>query len=74
MRCDGIPDPAVQQDINTYISLCSDDSEVNVTTVLKQCGVTLQVCILMCVCVLCALPLHDQRNKKVNTLHCCSLD
>lgn len=69
MRCDGIPDAAVQQDINTYISLWRDDSEVNITSVLKQCGITLQVCILMC-----ALSLHDQRNKKVNTLHCCSLD
>uniref|UniRef100_A0A3Q1F0M0 Dynein axonemal intermediate chain 7 n=1 Tax=Acanthochromis polyacanthus TaxID=80966 RepID=A0A3Q1F0M0_9TELE len=33
MRCDGAPDPAVQQDINTYISLWRDDPEVNVTLV-----------------------------------------
>ncbi|KAA8579999.1 dynein axonemal intermediate chain 7 isoform X4 [Etheostoma spectabile] len=43
MRCDGIPDPAVQQDLNTYISLWRDDPEVNITLVLKQCHLTLQL-------------------------------
>ncbi|XP_022073332.2 dynein axonemal intermediate chain 7 [Acanthochromis polyacanthus] len=43
MRCDGAPDPAVQQDINTYISLWRDDPEVNVTAVLKQCNLALQL-------------------------------
>uniref|UniRef100_A0A3P8STM4 Dynein axonemal intermediate chain 7 n=1 Tax=Amphiprion percula TaxID=161767 RepID=A0A3P8STM4_AMPPE len=46
MRCDGAPDPTVQQDINTYISLWRDDPEVNITAVLKQCNLALQVCIL----------------------------
>lgn len=46
MCCDGTPDPAVQQDINTYISLWRDDPEVNITPVLKQCNLALQVCIL----------------------------
>lgn len=44
MRCDGSPDPAVQQDINTYISLWRDDPEVNVTALLKQNNFALQVC------------------------------
>uniref|UniRef100_A0A8C9YL25 Dynein axonemal intermediate chain 7 n=1 Tax=Sander lucioperca TaxID=283035 RepID=A0A8C9YL25_SANLU len=43
MHCDGIPDPAVQQDLNTYISLWRDDPEVNITLVLKQCHLTLQL-------------------------------
>uniref|UniRef100_A0A3B4ULR7 Dynein axonemal intermediate chain 7 n=1 Tax=Seriola dumerili TaxID=41447 RepID=A0A3B4ULR7_SERDU len=46
MHCDGTPDPAVQRDINTYISLWRDDPEVNITSVLKQCNLALQVCIL----------------------------
>lgn len=46
MQCDGTPDPAAQQDINTYISLWRDDPEVNITLVLKQCYLALQVCIL----------------------------
>ena len=44
MRCDGTPDPAVQQDINTYTSLWRDDPEVNIAVVLKQCNLALQVC------------------------------
>ncbi|XP_047431210.1 dynein axonemal intermediate chain 7 isoform X2 [Mugil cephalus] len=43
LRCDGVPDPAVQQDINTYISLWRDDAEVNITPVLKQCDLALQL-------------------------------
>ncbi|XP_040886603.1 dynein intermediate chain CFAP94, axonemal [Toxotes jaculatrix] len=43
MRCDGTPDPSVQQDINTYISLWRDDPEVNITPVLKQCNLALQL-------------------------------
>ncbi|XP_034719562.1 protein CASC1 isoform X2 [Etheostoma cragini] len=43
MRCDGIPDPAAQQDLNTYISLWRDDPEVNITLVLKQCHLALQL-------------------------------
>ncbi|XP_033845207.1 dynein axonemal intermediate chain 7 [Periophthalmus magnuspinnatus] len=37
MCCDGTPDPSVQQEINTYMSLWKEDPEVNVTKVLKQC-------------------------------------
>lgn len=44
-RCDGTPDPAVQQDINTYMSLWRDDPEVDITVVLKQCNLALQVSI-----------------------------
>uniref|UniRef100_A0A673BG89 Dynein axonemal intermediate chain 7 n=1 Tax=Sphaeramia orbicularis TaxID=375764 RepID=A0A673BG89_9TELE len=43
MRCDGTPDPAVQQEINTYISLWRDDPQVNITHVLEQCKVALQL-------------------------------
>ncbi|XP_034381746.1 protein CASC1 isoform X2 [Cyclopterus lumpus] len=42
-NCGGIPDPAVQKDINTYVSLWKDDPEVNVTPVLKQCNLALQL-------------------------------
>ncbi|XP_068573032.1 dynein axonemal intermediate chain 7 isoform X2 [Cebidichthys violaceus] len=42
-HCGGIPDPAVQQDINTYISLWRDDPEVNISPVLKQCNLALQL-------------------------------
>ncbi|XP_054481056.1 dynein axonemal intermediate chain 7 [Anoplopoma fimbria] len=43
MHCGSIPDPAVQQEINTYISLWRDDPEVNITPVLKQCNLALQL-------------------------------
>ncbi|KAM9328379.1 dynein axonemal intermediate chain 7 [Pholidichthys leucotaenia] len=43
MCCDGAPDPAVQQEINSYISIWRDDPEVNVTAVLQQCNLALQV-------------------------------
>lgn len=43
MRCDGTPDPAVHQDINTYMSVWRDDKEVNIQTVLKQCDLALKV-------------------------------
>ncbi|KAM4615617.1 dynein axonemal intermediate chain 7 [Polymixia lowei] len=43
MRCDGSPDPAVQQDINAYISLWREDPEVNITPVLKECVLALQL-------------------------------
>uniref|UniRef100_A0A3B3ZKT2 Dynein axonemal intermediate chain 7 n=1 Tax=Periophthalmus magnuspinnatus TaxID=409849 RepID=A0A3B3ZKT2_9GOBI len=43
MCCDGTPDPSVQQEINTYMSLWKEDPEVNVTKVLKQCIGALRV-------------------------------
>ncbi|XP_035003896.2 dynein axonemal intermediate chain 7 [Hippoglossus stenolepis] len=43
MCCDGAPDPEVQQDVNTYLSLWREDPEVNITPVLKQCNVALQL-------------------------------
>ncbi|KAM3858989.1 dynein axonemal intermediate chain 7-like [Diretmus argenteus] len=43
MRCDGSPDPAVQRQINTYISRWRDDPEVNITLVLKECNLALQL-------------------------------
>lgn len=44
MRCDGVPDPAAQCEINTYMHLWRDDSEVNIKLVLEQCNLALQVC------------------------------
>ncbi|KAM8910295.1 dynein axonemal intermediate chain 7 isoform 2-T2 [Spinachia spinachia] len=43
MTCGAIPDPEVQQDVNRYISLWRDDPEVNITLVLKQCNLALQL-------------------------------
>ncbi|XP_061571116.1 dynein axonemal intermediate chain 7-like [Cololabis saira] len=43
MRCDGVPDPRVQREINTFISLWRDDPDVNITQVLKQCNTALQL-------------------------------
>ncbi|CAJ1054385.1 dynein axonemal intermediate chain 7 isoform X4 [Xyrichtys novacula] len=43
MRCDGTPDPAVQQEMNTYISLWRDDPQVDITLILKQCSAALQL-------------------------------
>ncbi|XP_026183084.1 dynein axonemal intermediate chain 7 isoform X2 [Mastacembelus armatus] len=43
MLCDGTPDPTVQQERNTYISLWRDDPEVNITPVLKQCNLAVQL-------------------------------
>ncbi|KAG8005722.1 Protein CASC1, partial [Nibea albiflora] len=43
MQSDDTPDPTVQQDVNKYISLWRDDPEINITLVLKQCKVALQL-------------------------------
>ncbi|XP_019751905.1 protein CASC1 [Hippocampus comes] len=43
MQCSDIPDPAVQQDINTFISLWRDDPECSIKTVFQQCNVALQL-------------------------------
>lgn len=43
MRCDGSPDPSVQPDINTYISLWREDSENQIQKVLEECALTLEV-------------------------------
>lgn len=43
LHCDGSPDPAVQKDVNTYISLWREDPGVNMTLVLKQCTLALKV-------------------------------
>ncbi|KAK5849176.1 hypothetical protein PBY51_008838 [Eleginops maclovinus] len=43
LHCDGSPDPAVQKDINTYVSLWREDPEVNITLVLKQCYLALKL-------------------------------
>ncbi|KAM3588296.1 uncharacterized protein V6R79_025724 [Siganus canaliculatus] len=43
MRCDGKPDPAVQQEVNTYITLWRDDPEVNITSVLRKCELALEL-------------------------------
>ncbi|XP_049617547.1 dynein axonemal intermediate chain 7 isoform X2 [Syngnathus scovelli] len=43
MQCGDIPDPGVQQDINTFISLWRDDPTCNIKTVFKQCNLALQL-------------------------------
>uniref|UniRef100_A0A3P8WER5 Dynein axonemal intermediate chain 7 n=1 Tax=Cynoglossus semilaevis TaxID=244447 RepID=A0A3P8WER5_CYNSE len=43
IKCDGHPDPAVQQDINTFITLWRDDPEVRIKPVLQQCHLALQL-------------------------------
>ncbi|KAL2076614.1 hypothetical protein ACEWY4_027786 [Coilia grayii] len=43
MRCDGSPDPSVLQEINTFISLWWEDAETQVTPVLQQCDLALQL-------------------------------
>nr|A6H8T2.2 RecName: Full=Dynein axonemal intermediate chain 7 [Danio rerio] len=43
MLCDGSPDPSVQPEINTYISLWRDDSENQIQKVLEECALTLEL-------------------------------
>ncbi|XP_077449706.1 dynein axonemal intermediate chain 7 isoform X2 [Stigmatopora argus] len=43
MKCSDIPDPTVQQEVNTFISLWNDNPECSVQTVFKQCNVALQL-------------------------------
>ncbi|XP_030575871.1 dynein axonemal intermediate chain 7 isoform X2 [Archocentrus centrarchus] len=43
IRCDGLPNPYIQRDINTFMSLWRDDSEVNITPVLQQCNPAVQL-------------------------------
>ncbi|XP_077357665.1 dynein axonemal intermediate chain 7 [Festucalex cinctus] len=43
MQCSDIPDPEVQQDINTFISLWRDDPECGAEVVFKQCNIALQL-------------------------------
>ncbi|XP_029598335.1 dynein axonemal intermediate chain 7 [Salmo trutta] len=43
MRCDGSPDPSVQQEINTFINLWWEDPEVQIKPVLKECALALRL-------------------------------
>ncbi|KAK2892757.1 hypothetical protein Q8A67_012745 [Cirrhinus molitorella] len=43
MRCDGSPDPTVQPEINSFISLWREDSEAQIQQVLENCSLTLQL-------------------------------
>uniref|UniRef100_A0A672HGG5 Dynein axonemal intermediate chain 7 n=1 Tax=Salarias fasciatus TaxID=181472 RepID=A0A672HGG5_SALFA len=43
LHCDAEPDPTVQQEMNTFISLWRDSKEVVVTSVLKECKLVLQL-------------------------------
>lgn len=43
MRCDGSPDPAVQPEINSFISLWREDSETQIQQVLENCALALQL-------------------------------
>uniref|UniRef100_A0A8C7SWP8 Dynein axonemal intermediate chain 7 n=1 Tax=Oncorhynchus mykiss TaxID=8022 RepID=A0A8C7SWP8_ONCMY len=43
MRCDGSPDPSVQQEINTFINLWCEDPEVQIKPILKECALALRL-------------------------------
>ncbi|XP_046878778.1 dynein axonemal intermediate chain 7 [Hypomesus transpacificus] len=43
MLCDGSPDPAVQQEINTFINLWIEDQEIQIEKVLKCCDLALRL-------------------------------
>ncbi|TRY62242.1 hypothetical protein DNTS_020207 [Danionella cerebrum] len=43
MRCDGSPDPSVWPEINSFISLWKEDTEVEIQKVLKKCALSLQL-------------------------------
>ncbi|XP_051974518.1 dynein axonemal intermediate chain 7-like [Xyrauchen texanus] len=43
MRCDGSPDPSVQQDINAFITLWREDSETQIQQILESCALALQL-------------------------------
>lgn len=47
MRCDGSPDPSVQQEINTFINLWCEDPEVQIKPILKECALALRVGLLL---------------------------
>ncbi|XP_027016139.1 dynein axonemal intermediate chain 7 [Tachysurus fulvidraco] len=43
MICDGSPNPAVQPEINTFITLWKEDPDVDIQTILKQCVLALRL-------------------------------
>ncbi|KAI7791914.1 putative protein CASC1 [Triplophysa rosa] len=43
MRCDGSPDPSVQTEINSFITLWREDSETQIPQVLEKCALALQL-------------------------------
>ncbi|XP_066523222.1 dynein axonemal intermediate chain 7 isoform X2 [Hoplias malabaricus] len=43
MLCDGSPNPAVQPEINAFISLWKEDPEVQIQPLLQQCALALQL-------------------------------
>lgn len=43
MRCNGSPDPSVQPEINSFISLWREDSETQIQQILVKCALALQV-------------------------------
>ncbi|XP_050963039.1 dynein axonemal intermediate chain 7 [Labeo rohita] len=43
MRCNGSPDPSVQPEINSFISLWREDSETQIQQILVKCALALQL-------------------------------
>ncbi|XP_049330959.1 dynein axonemal intermediate chain 7 isoform X2 [Astyanax mexicanus] len=43
MLCDGNPNPAVQPEINTFISLWQDDPELQIQPIMQQCALALRL-------------------------------
>nr|XP_015207529.1 PREDICTED: protein CASC1 isoform X2 [Lepisosteus oculatus] len=43
MKCDGSPDPSVPQEINTYINLWRENTDVEINCVLNQCALAINL-------------------------------
>uniref|UniRef100_A0A3B1IZ43 Dynein axonemal intermediate chain 7 n=1 Tax=Astyanax mexicanus TaxID=7994 RepID=A0A3B1IZ43_ASTMX len=43
MLCDGTPNPAVQPEVNTFISLWQDDPELQIQPIMQQCALALRL-------------------------------
>ena len=43
MRCDGRPDPSIKKDINTFINLSKEESNVDMKETLGLCELVLEV-------------------------------
>ncbi|KAK3545000.1 hypothetical protein QTP86_032703 [Hemibagrus guttatus] len=43
MICDGSPNPAVQPEINTFITLWKEDPDLDIQTILQQCALALRL-------------------------------
>uniref|UniRef100_A0A8C9R1R8 Dynein axonemal intermediate chain 7 n=1 Tax=Scleropages formosus TaxID=113540 RepID=A0A8C9R1R8_SCLFO len=70
MHCDGRPDPSVQQEINSYISLWIEDPKVKIGPVLEDCTLALQVRILTKELSRLIEESEEEVQKNQETLYC----